>query len=187
MSINAHRPLYFIALMPPANIRGEIDALKKEIKSRHNIKHALKLPAHITLQIPFRMEKKKENILIKKIEKFSRQNLGFDVEVNGFGKFAKNVIFVKFEDHAPFNELHRKLQDLILKFLDLKSHEISSNIHPHITLATRDLKRSTFPDVWNDFKDREYSASFKVEELFILKHNGKTWDIFRKFKLGPNK
>ncbi|MCM8570608.1 2'-5' RNA ligase family protein [Gramella jeungdoensis] len=177
------RPLYFIALMPPAKIRDEIDALKKEIKEKHHVKHALKLPAHITLQIPFRMPEIKERILIKKIEKFSAQQQSFNVELEGFGKFAKNVIFVKIKDHEPFIELHRNLQDLMLNFLDLKSHEISSNIHPHITLATRDLKRSTFPAVWNDFKDREYSVSFKTDHLFILKHNGKTWDIFRKFKL----
>lgn len=177
-------PLYFIAHMPPARIRGEIDALKEEIRDRHNVKHALKLPAHITLQIPFRMPEKKESVLIKKIEKFSGEQQGFDTELDGFGKFAKNVIFVKIRDHKPFIELHEKLQALILNFLDLKSHEISSNIHPHITLATRDLKRTIFPAVWNDFREREYSASFKVEDLFILKHNGKTWDIFRKFKLG---
>lgn len=177
-------PLYFIALLPPARIRVEIEALKKEIKERHNIKHALKLPAHITLQIPFRMPEEKESILIKKIAKFCREQQQFETELEGFGKFAKNVIFVKVKEHEPFIELHNKLQTLMLNFLDLKSHEISSHIHPHITLATRDLKRSTFPAVWNDFREREYSASFKVEDLFILKHNGKTWDILRKLSLG---
>lgn len=177
-------PLYFIALMPPARIRKEIENFKKEIKSKHNIKHALKLPAHITLQIPFRMPEEKEKILITKIQKFSDRQKAFEVQLDGFGKFAKNVIFVKVLDHQTFIGLHKELQALMLNFLELKKHEISSNIHPHITLATRDLKRTTFPAVWDDFKDREYSASFSVEDLYILKHNGKTWDIFRKFKLG---
>lgn len=183
MSGKLKNPLYFITLMPPASIRTEIEAFKKEIREKHNIKHALKLPAHITLQIPFRMPERKEDILVKKIKKFSAENKAFETVLDGFGKFSKQVIFIKIKNHVPYIELHEKLQSLMLNFLDLKRHEISSKIHPHITIATRDLKRSNFPAVWNDFKDREYSASFKAEHLYILKHNGNTWDIFRKFKL----
>lgn len=184
MSEHPKNPLYFIALMPPATIRTEIEAFKKEIREKYNIKHALKLPAHVTLQIPFRMPENKEEILIKKIRKFASENKDFETELEGFGKFSKQVIFIKIKDHEPYIQLHEKLQNLMLDFLNLKSHEISSKIHPHITVATRDLKRSNFPGVWNDFKDREYSTSFKTDYLYILKHNGKTWDIFRKFQLG---
>lgn len=177
-------PLYFIAIMPPASVRAEIEHFKKEIKENFGIKHALKLPAHITLQIPFRMHERKEDILFKKLEKFSRQHEIFQTELEDFGKFSKNVIFINVKNHEPFIFLYEKLKEIMLNFLNLKSHEISSKIHPHITIATRDLKRSNFPKVWNEFKDRNYTAAFKVDALYLLKHNGKTWDICRKFRLG---
>lgn len=175
-------PLYFIASIPPAKIRTEIEDLKKEIREKHDIKHALKLPAHITLQIPFRMNETKEEILIKKLQKFCTRHQSFQTKLEGFGKFEKKVIFINVKKPEPFIFLYEKLQELMLSFLNLKSHEISSNIHPHITIATRDLKRSDFPKVWDEFKDRNYTATFKVEDLYLLKHNGKTWDIVRRLK-----
>lgn len=174
--------LYFIALVPPAEIREEVEGFKKEIEAKHHIKHALKLPAHITLQIPFRMPEDKENILTEKLQKFCDRNKVFQTELEGFDRFSKQVIFIKIKEHQPFILLYEKLQKMMLDFLHLKSHEIASNIHPHITIATRDLKRSDFPKVWSEFKERDYKTSFRMEKLYLLKHNGKTWDIIRKLK-----
>lgn len=184
MSKTEKNPLYFIAIMPPGNIRAEIEIIKKEIKEKFGIKHALKLPAHITLQIPFRMPENQEPILIKKLQKFSQQHQSFHLELEDFGKFAKKVIFIKVKNHNPLIQLYESLKNMMLKFIDLRSHEISSKIHPHVTIATRDLKRTNFPKVWNEFEDHPYSAYFQAEDLYLLKHNGKTWDIFEKLKLG---
>ena len=181
-SKNLRPPLYFIAISPPAKIRKDVEKIKKELKNEFGIQHALKLPAHITLQIPFRMPENREGILIKKLQKFTGERTSFTSELDGFGRFAKNVIFVNILDHSPYIKLHRELQDLILNFIDLKSHEISSKIHPHITVATRDLKRSHFPEVWDYFKAKDISETFIIEHLQLLKHNGETWDVIKKFK-----
>jgi len=183
MSKQQKDPLYFITLMPPKNIRAEIEIFKKEIKEKFQIKHALKLPAHITLQIPFRMPETMEKILMKKIQGFCEKNKPFETEINGFDKFSKQVIFIKIEDHKPYILLYEKLQILMLNYLDLKSHEIASKIHPHITIATRDLKRSDFPKVWKEFENRNYKTSFRMEDLYLLKHNDKNWEVVRTFKL----
>ena len=166
------------------NIRKAIENIKLELKNEFGVKHALKLEAHITLQIPFRMPEEREPDLIERLQKFTKKQVVLDTRLNGFDRFAKNVIFVKVLDHDPYIKLHRELQEFMLNFIDLKSHEISSKIHPHITLATRDLKRGHFPGIWDHFKDKDISEEFKVENLQLLKHNGKTWDIVRKFKLG---
>jgi 2'-5' RNA ligase len=175
-------PLYFIAIMPPPKIRTEIERFKKEIREKFQVKHALKLPAHITLQIPFRMPPEKEKILFKKLKIFCEAIPPFESSLNGFGKFAKQVIYVNIEDHETHVSLYKDLKKLMLNFMDLKSHEIASKFHPHITIATRDLKRGNFNEVWNEFHDREYHTAFLTEDLHLFKHNGKTWDIIRKFK-----
>lgn len=175
-------PLYFIAIMPPASIRSEIETIKKEIKDKFQVKHALKLPAHITLQIPFRMSATKEAVLIKKLQNFCKEKQSFETQLDGFDRFSKHVIFIKIQEHEPIISLYDSLQKLMLNFLDLKNHEIASKMHPHITIATRDLNRTIFPQVWDEFKDREYKATFEVKDIHLLKHNGKTWDIIKKVK-----
>ncbi|MFD1095449.1 2'-5' RNA ligase family protein [Salegentibacter chungangensis] len=175
--------LYFIALLPPAKIRKEIEAFKKELKESYRIKHALKLPAHITLQIPFRMQEKKEPVLIRNLLKFAKDKRSFQVSLSGFGKFSQNVIFVKVSEHRPVIDLFEDLQSNLAQILDLKNHEKAARIHPHITIASRDLKTEVFPEIWAVFKDRNYQSSFRADSIHLFRHNGKTWDILRKIDL----
>lgn len=175
-------PLYFISILPPAEIRREVEIFKKHLRDEFDIKHSLKLPAHITIQIPFRMAPEKEPILFKKLAETSQATNSFPVRLNGFEKFAKNVIFIKVEGHESIIQLHKKIELKILSFMELKPHERPARIHPHVTIATRDLKRSHFPGVWEEFKDKEYQALFVANSFHLLKHNGKTWELFRKFE-----
>jgi len=175
-------PLYFIAILPPEKIRDEIRLIKEEIKKNHDVKHALKLPAHITLQIPFRVPDEQKSQLIKKLTCFANGIDPFEVKIDGFGHFSKNVIFIKVWNHTPFIKLHAELYEMISSVVDLKSHEISSKIHPHLTIAVRDLKRSNFSAIWQNFENRIYTNSFMAKSLVLLKHNGRTWDVIRKIQ-----
>ncbi|MCP9199785.1 2'-5' RNA ligase family protein [Gramella sp. GC03-9] len=174
-------PLYFICLMPPSGIKSEIEKIKKEIQAEFGISHALKLPAHITVKIPFRFNENKEASLLKKLQNFSAELKPISINLKDFGRFDKKVIFINVLDHEPIIQLHTNLQGFIGELTQLKKHELASKIHPHVTIATRDLKRTDFPQVWANFKDRYFAASFIAKHLFLLKHNGKTWDILRKF------
>ncbi|WP_300437273.1 2'-5' RNA ligase family protein [Christiangramia sp.] len=183
MNLSKQHPLYFIAILPPLGIRKEIEGFKEKIREDHDIKHALKLPAHITIQIPFRISKEQEQELISKLHIFSNVTHPFPINLDGFGKFDKSVIFIKIKNHDPVIKLHSKLTEMIRSFIPLKSHEISSKIHPHVTIAVRDLKRSNFQPVWEDFEIREYKNSFIFDQLVLFKHNGKTWDSINKFSI----
>lgn len=57
-------PLYFIALVPPLELRARIEALKEEMHRRFGARHALKAPAHLTLQMPFRHSPEQEQELL---------------------------------------------------------------------------------------------------------------------------
>nr|WP_262904329.1 2'-5' RNA ligase family protein [Christiangramia sediminis] len=174
--------MYFIAILPPENIKSEIKAFKEKIKQEHDVKHALKLPAHITIQIPFRFDEENEAILLENIKTFSNKIVPFKVELDGFGRFSKNVIFVNVSDHQHLIKLHFELQETLRSFIPLKNHEISSKIHPHLTIAVRDLKRSNFLPIWNEFENKEYKNSFTAKNLVLLKHNGHHWDIIKSFE-----
>lgn len=175
--------LYFIALIPPENIKEEIKAFKEEVRDKYNVKHALKLPAHITLQRPFKMPDPIEQELKILLNVFSKTQATFEIEISGFGRFDQRAIFAEVENKEPVIALFQQLQEVITPFVNAKDKQ--DQIHPHLTIATRDLGRQIFPDVWKDFKDRKYEAIYKAESLFLLKHNGKYWDIISEsnFKL----
>ena len=173
--------LYFIALIPDEKLRDKVRLLKEEFRYRFDVKHALKSPAHITLQRPFRRDESQEEKIIKALESFSKDQEVFEVNLSGFGCFEPRVIFINVADHKKTEQLHLKLNQVLLKNLDFLEKEMNIKIHPHMTLATRDLEKSLFYKAWEEFKNRTFTAGFKVKSLFLLKHNGKYWDIYREF------
>jgi len=173
------KQLYFIALLPPEEIREDVRQLKLEMKNRFDASHALKAPAHITLQMPFRREEDFENSIIHTLQKFAINQSKCIVNVNGFDSFPPRVLFIKIENHGPIQNIHSKLNGILTHSLNFTENEIKQELHPHMTIATRDLHKAAYHDAWDEFEDREFRTAFEVNSLFLLKHNGKHWDIFR--------
>ncbi len=49
--------------------------------------------------------------------------------------------------------------------------------HPHLTIATRDLRKKAFYEAWEHFKKKEYAAEWITEGISLLRHNKKNWDV----------
>ena len=174
--------LYFIALLPPKDLDERIKELKKEFALKYGAKRALRLPAHITLQIPFKMEEEKESELINALENFAEGEKAFKIEVSGFGHFSKKAIFVDVKSKQVVQEFFTRLQQVISTNLNLEDHEKTYDLHPHLTIATRDLHKKNFQQAWEDFREREFEDTFMANSLSLFKHNHKTWDILKQFK-----
>ena len=167
--------LYFIALNLPKELQEQIHKIKQEVSEKYEAKHALKLPAHITLQIPFKFPKNEEGNLIEILKALAENQKYFRVDLNGFGRFNQKVIFINIEDHKLIKELHANLHSVLLENFKLTKHENFPKIHPHITIASRDLHYKQFPVAWANFHDRNFEASFTVNSFSLLKHDGKQW------------
>lgn len=175
------KQLYFIAVVPPADLRSEVKVLKEEMQQRFGAGHALKSPAHITLQMPFRWEEVKESALIDLLQHFASSQKPFSLRLMGFDAFAPRVIFLRVMEHKPFLPLKADLQDTLLKSGMISSKSQYHPFHPHMTIATRDLSSESFELAWPEYSDRKFEAGFRVNSLCLLKHNGRDWDILREF------
>jgi len=173
--------LYLIALIPDEKLRERVRKLKLEMSERFNASHALKAPAHITLQMPFRRDESFESKLTDELKRFASARSPFNVDINGFDSFPPRVIFLKIVNHVPVKELHASLNDLLTHNLNFTSKEMNDEIHPHMTIATRDLSKKMYRKAWPEFQKRSFEASFTADHLQLLKHNGKHWDLFREF------
>lgn len=176
--------LYLIALIPGEELRDQVRELKMEIKDRFNASHALKAPAHITLQMPFRRDESEEHDIVEKLGEFSSEHSPFEVSLNGFDAFPPRVIFLEVTNHKPIKELHSALNDFLKTQLGFIQKEINDEIHPHMTIATRDLSKNMFHRAWPDFENRSFEATFRADHLHLLKHNGKHWELHKEFSFG---
>lgn len=176
-------PLCFLALIPPEPLKEDIRSLKEEIHLRYGAKRALRLPAHITLQPPFKVEHSRLPALHEAIREFTRTQDPFEIELQGFGAFPPRVIFIEVNHPSALKSLQKQLLEILQKDLLLKE-DPPREFHPHITLATRDLSRNNFKPAWEEFRNREFARVFKAEGIFLFQHNGKTWDISTEFRFG---
>ena len=178
--------LYFIALIPHSELRNEIRAVKDRIRLAYGAGHALKSPAHITMQMPFKRNSRDESAISEALEKFASEETPFIVRLNGFGCFAPRVIFIRIEDPDPVKSIHGRLKGILADELGFPVSEIMNDVQPHITVATRDLTKEAFREAWLEFQNEEFRGTFEVNSLFLLKHNGKNWDILKEFPFRKN-
>ena len=176
--------LYFLALIPDVKLRAKVKSLKEELKINYNAVHALKSPAHITLQMPFRRPEGEEQHIITTLKEFSGQQLSFEINLEGFDCFNPRVIFIRVVNHHPIIDLHIRLNRVLSNELNFNPKVLTRKLHPHMTIATRDLSEAAFDKAWPHYTSRYFKASFNADGFFLLKHNGKYWDIYQEFQFG---
>jgi 2'-5' RNA ligase len=176
--------LYFIALIPPDKLRDQIRIIKERMLTDYGAGHALKSPAHITLQKPFNRSERDETLMLQALLRFASEKKPFKVNLDGFGAFPPRVIYINITDPEPLKELHSCLKEMLLLELNFNPGEIMKDVEPHMTVATKDLTKPAFSEAWSELQEEKFNESFEVNSIFLLKHNGRHWDILNEFPFG---
>ena len=150
------------------------------MRDRFGAGHALKSPAHITLQMPFRMDEAQEDDMGKSLKNFATREMAYQVDLNGFDSFPPRVLFVRIVDYQPLIEFHNRFKQSVTKEMGLQDKS-PFEYHPHMTIATRDLTEEAFHKAWPELEQRDFEATFIAKSIFLLKHNGKDWDVYEEF------
>jgi 2'-5' RNA ligase len=173
---------YFIAIIPPPRILAQIEEIKQELFEKCKLKGALRSPAHITLFRPFEWETENESSLVETLGNF-RPEKHFDVELKNFNCFQPRVIYVDVMHNDHLQELYTQLRTFCRSNVHLHNEdEGMRGFVPHITIASRDLKKQLFYKLWDSFKTREFSAGFNVSAISLLRLENK-WEIIRDFNI----
>ena len=177
------KELYFIALVPGEPVYSEIWQLKEEINDRFASKAALRSPPHITLHMPFKWRETKEDLLFSALEAVANRHQPFTLKLHDFGAFEPRVIYVNVEEVKALGQLQKEIAKTAAADWHIYPLQGGRPFKPHLTIAFRDLKKAKFYEAWTEFKSRQYENSMLVTHLSLLKHNGKNWEVYRKFEL----
>lgn len=151
---------------------------------KYNSKAALNSPPHITLHMPFKWDEEKEERILNTLQELTISRQPFDLSLQNFGAFKPRVIFIDVQSNPALEKLHEDLKKIMKISLNIFNADYKDKgFHPHLTLAFRDLKKANFVEAWKEFERKNYEASYTVDKIMLLKHNGKSWDIYREFGL----
>ncbi|SFW81318.1 RNA 2',3'-cyclic phosphodiesterase, partial [Chitinophaga sancti] len=179
--------IYFIALLPTAEVGKEIIKIKQDFAENFGPVYALKVLPHITLQVPFTADPALEKAFCDELAEFAKTQAPFEVSLNGFGTFPNKqnrVLFINVEKSETMSALHRQLINFLRKEFGFSTMLARTGFTPHVTVAFKDLEDAQFEKAWPEYENKEYTASFKVNNLYFLRHNGKSWEVLQKCKLG---
>jgi 2'-5' RNA ligase len=169
--------MYFIAIVLPQNVNEKVLKYKQMMLEKYNCKVGLKSPAHITLVPPFWMEDEKEQQLIADINSLSQRLHPLPISTNNFSAFKPRTIFIAVSENEQLKEVKNSADEIFKNnsFYNIKID--SRHFHPHITIATRDLFKKSFYEIWPWFAEKKFSEEWTAEGISILKHNKKNWDV----------
>lgn len=179
--------LYFIAIVPPADVRESITVIKQDLANRFSSKKALRIIPHITLKAPFRFTGNNEEELLRW---FALTPVGvhpFLQELKDFGSFPSKrnpVIFIEPRVNESLLSLQKTIQTHFVRTFG-KEQVAQNEYHfsPHITVAYRDLMFHRFKEAWQEYRDKKFMAAFNVSSFHLLQHDGQQWNTLREFFL----
>ncbi|MBI4116913.1 2'-5' RNA ligase family protein [Candidatus Pacearchaeota archaeon] len=160
-----------------------MDKLVKEIGPKFGENYVLdsKLPAHITLKIPFNLRniKELENFLENFVKKLHRE----EIEIVGFDNFRRFVVFLKFNFSKSALRIQSNLIYEIKKINEIDIDKHDEKWHPHATISYGNTENS-FNHIWNYLKKLE-KPHFKLyfDNITIMKELKNKWVIHKEFKL----
>jgi len=179
----AERNLYYIAILPPEPCYSYVLKQKEYFAEHHESKASLKSPPHITVHMPFKLKEKKELILQEKLKSLTVNRKSFNLLIDGYGHFNERVVYLHVNKPDGLQLLFEEVRKCMkINFNQFNADYKNRGYNPHITIAFRDLKKEEFRKVWPKLKDKEVHFDFEVSSFTLLKHNGKSWDVFKTFK-----
>jgi 2'-5' RNA ligase len=169
--------MYFIAIVLPQHLNEKVLKYKNLMLEKYNCKVGLKSPAHITLVPPFWLQEEKEKPLIDDIDILSKQPGPFSISTNDFSAFKPKTIFIAVAPNDKLNSVKTATDDFFMNNSFFNIRVDTRPFHPHITIATRDLYKKSFLEIWPSFAEKTFQEEWTAEGISLLRHNKKNWDV----------
>ena len=177
---------YFIALLPPKDIRTHVNEIKQYFADHYGSRAAFKSPPHITLQPPFEWLTEEVPVLEACLTEFASERPSVPITLSGFAAFVPRVIYVNVIKTPALLTLQAGLMTHLETTLGISDPKSKQRPYaPHMTVAFRDLSRQNFKAAWPEFQDRELHFEFTAGNLTLLIHDGKQWNINAEFPFQP--
>ena len=178
-SVQLDEHLLFIS--PSQQVKDELMVFKKDFHNEYEHIQAIRSKPHITL-INFGALNQEQELLIQKINEALSFHYSFDVELKNFAHFGTHTIYAALANPSSVVGLVKSLREK-LYFLNKRAF---FSLHPHLTIA-KGLSEDRFYPAMASFHKKQYSASFHVGSIVLMKRKDKfmKYEMVKEFELKP--
>lgn len=158
---------FFIALVPPPEIQAEVNDIKHHFQEYYGSRKALNSPTHITLQAPFEWSNEQNlDELTAELRKFAENRERFAISLSNFGAFPPKVVYIYVVQNSALIDLQQNLSAFMESTYGLIDRHYAT-FCPHMTVAFRDLTKTSFNQAWPEFRQKPIELSFMTETLTL--------------------
>lgn len=169
--------LYFIAVLPPAPVFGEIEEIKQQVALDYGPEHALKAPAHQTLMAPFFFDEERLPLIIAALQEVGVRFRPFSMVLDGYKFFERHAMFLHVLQNRSLRNLEQKVWEKLTASFSAVEWKPRKRFHPHISIAAR-LDEDVFFKLQKSYTSKPFHASFPVHEMVILRWEpDQSWDV----------
>jgi 2'-5' RNA ligase len=134
------------------------------------------------LQPPFEWSDDNVTLLEEFLREFALGRESVTVTLRGFAAFVPRVIYIDVVSSPKLTALQTDLMANVESNLGIVDPVSQTRAFtPHMTVAFRDLSKQNFKIAWQEFEKRQLDFEFTAENLTLLLHDGKRWNVKMEF------
>lgn len=157
------------------------DELRNDVKNTFHAKLST-LPPHFTIKEGFKYDGDVSD-LVSIIEAFCKDEKAKPYQIDGYGHFRNDVIFMNVLMSKEAKEMHDRLIDKMdqLPYINFSEND-GKDKDFHVTIASKQIRR--FYDRLYEFVNKKpchFDCMFN--NVTIFKWGNRKWDIYRKFSI----
>jgi 2'-5' RNA ligase len=172
--------MYYVAIVCPPGVDEKVMQFKQWMKEQFGCVVALKSPAHITLIQPFWLDNERETDLLQTLHSFSGDGEELLIQFDGFSHFGNRVLFIQVKENSALQRLQKQTEKHFLQYFNDVIKKDARAIHPHITIANRDMKPGDFEKAWQHFSGKKFDETFWTKAISLLKLSLGKWNVIGK-------
>lgn len=177
---------YLLIVHPDEKVFNKLKEEKENFSSDYNVNIAKKTLPHITVA-NFIAKESMEETLVKWMHKIISSQQNFTVMLNNFSGFPlSKTVYARVQSHEPFKQLVTSLKVINQYITGNGCLPVKFISNPHLSIA-RSLQPNVYENAIMDYSHKTFNASFRVNELVLLKRQNK-YDKCKRvnvFKLAP--
>lgn len=158
---------YLLVAHPDDAVYEQVMEEKRWFTQQYRQAVAEKTKPHITVA-NFLAREEMESTIMRWMHRIIQNRQSFTVTLDRYSGFKPHTIYLRVQDHQPFQQLAKELQVVDQYVRGNGCPEMKLITRPHVTIARR-LPAEVYQQAEQVYAQKDFHASFEVKELVLLR------------------
>lgn len=175
---------YLLVVHPDMEVYSKVLAEKQSFNALYQHKNGERSKPYISIA-GFVARESMEETLIRWIQRVCSNQKSFNVTLNNFSGIPPHTVYLRVQDHLPFNLLTQKLSVINEYIQSNGCPPVRWTGRPHLSFSGY-LSEEVYEVAMRDYSHRSFCETFIANELVLLRKGaGDSWKIVNVFGLLP--